>query len=96
MRVSSPADYVARNTPHLQANAFYERESGRRVTRFGPLVQVLSGYEIRAAREAADPVQRGVNAISLFDDGRRLWITSIVWTGETPETPIPEDLRGRP
>ena len=96
MRVSSPADYVTRNTPHFQANAFYERESGRRVTRFGPLVQVLSGYEIRAAREQADPVQRGVNAISLFDDGRRLWITSVVWAGETPETPIPEDLRGRP
>ena len=96
MRVSSPADYVTRNTPHFQANAFYERESGRRVTRFGPLIQVLSAYEIRTARDAADPVQRGVNAISLFDDGRRLWITSIVWTGETPETPIPEDLRGRP
>lgn len=96
MRVSSAADYVARNTPHFQANAFYERETGRRVTRFGPLIQVLSAYEIRTARDAADPVQRGVNAISLFDDGRRLWITSIVWTGETPETPIPEDLRGRP
>ena len=96
MRVSSPADYVARNTPHFQANAFYERETGRRVTRFGPLIQVLSAYEIRTARDAADPVQRGVNAISLFDDGGRLWITSIVWTGEPPETPIPEDLRGRP
>lgn len=96
MRVVSPADYVARNTPHFQQNAFYERETGRRVNRFGPLIQVLSAYEIRNAREAIEPVQRGVNAISLFDDGRRLWITSVVWTGETPETPIPEDLRGTP
>ncbi len=92
MRVSSPADYVTRNTPHFQANAFYEREIGRRVTRFGPLIQVLSAYDIRTARDAANPAQRGVNAISLFDDGQRLWITSVVWAGETPETPIPADL----
>ncbi|HEY0600210.1 hypothetical protein [Brevundimonas sp.] len=92
MRVSSPADYVTRNTPHFQANAFYEREIGRRVTRFGPLIQVLSAYEIRTARDAAEPVQRGVNAITLFDDGQRLWVTSVTWAGETAETPIPADL----
>lgn len=96
MRLVSPADYVTRNAPHFQTNAFYERETGRRMTRFGPIIQLLSAYEIRTARDAAEPVQRGVNAITLFDDGQRLWVTSVVWAGETPETPIPVDLRAAP
>lgn len=96
IRAVSPADYVTRNTPHFQQNAFYEREIGRRVSRFGPIIQVMSAYEIREARDAAEPVQRGVNSINLFDDGKRLWITSVAWAGETPETPIPEDLLSPP
>lgn len=96
MRIVSPADYVTRNAPHFAQEPFYEREIGRRVQRFGPVIQILSAYEIRNARDAAEPVMRGVNAIGLFDDGKRLWISSITWAGETPATPIPADLLTAP
>lgn len=92
MRGMSPADYVTRNAPAFAQRPFYEREIGRKVQRYGPVIQILSTYEIRNARDAAEPVMRGVNAISLFDDGKRLWISSITWAAETPQTPIPADL----
>lgn len=97
VRPMSPADYIARNSAHFAANPFYEREIGRRTDGFGPIVTVLSAYRIDAARDAATtPLQRGVNAVQLMNDGRRWWIVSVIWTGETPETPLPTDLVTRP
>lgn len=75
---------------------FFERELGRRTLAEGALTQVLSGYEARTAAGAADGevIQRGINAIQLIHDGSRWWIASIVWTVETPQTPLPADLAG--
>ena len=96
LRPVPPADYVARNSPYFAEHAFYEREIGRSTQRFGPLIEVLSAYEIREAPDAPAAAQRGVNAIQLFDDGRRLWIASVLWAAETPETPIPPELLTTP
>lgn len=95
-RALTPQDYAARNGAHFLTNAFYEREIGRRTARFGPIVQLMSAYETRDAPDAAKPVQRGVNSITLFDDGTRLWITSVTWAAETPETPIPAEFLPTP
>jgi hypothetical protein len=94
LRLASPADYIARNSGHFAAEPFHERETGRRTQGFGPLVTVLSAYRIDRTRGAVDPVQRGVNTIQLLNDGRRWWIVSVVWSGETPQTPIPAELSG--
>ena len=90
-RSFTPEGYVALASPQFARNAFYEHEIGRRTTRFGPVIQLMSVYETRNVRDSADPVVRGVNSITLFDDGQRLWITSITWSAETPDTPIPAD-----
>lgn len=95
-RLVAPADYAARNGAHFMTNPFYEREIGRRVSRFGPVVQVMSAYETLDAPDATRPTQRGVNSITLFDDGARLWITSITWAGEAPDRPIPDEFLTRP
>lgn len=91
-RVLTPADYAARNGPYFADHAFFEREIGRRTSGFGPIVQVQSAYASRNAADAAQPFERGVNAIQLVNDGTRWWIVSILWTSETPETPLPADL----
>lgn len=95
-RVLTPADYAARNGPYFAEHAFFEREIGRKVAGFGPVTQVLSAYASRDAAEAADPFERGVNAIQLVNDGSRWWIVSILWTSETPQTPLPADLLTAP
>ena len=89
-RLTTPDVYATRNGEYFMTHPFFEREIGRRVSRFGPVVQVMSAYETREAPDA-QPTQRGVNSITLFDDGQRLWITSITWSAETPDTPIPAD-----
>jgi hypothetical protein len=70
------------------SQGFYEREIHRVTNRFGPIAQVFSTYEWRTVADG--PVGgRGINAIELYFDGRRWWISSAMWTGEGPDNPIP-------
>lgn len=91
-RGMTPERYIQVNAPQFAQTGFFESEIGRKETRTGPLVHVLSAYAARRAAEDAEPFMRGVNAIQLLDDGQRVWIASIVWAQETPENPIPADL----
>jgi hypothetical protein len=71
------------------SEGFFEREIHRVTQRFGPIAQVFSTYEWR--RTPDGPVGgRGINSIELFYDGTRWWISSAMWTAETPENPIPQ------
>jgi hypothetical protein len=70
------------------ATGFLEREIHRVTHRFGPIAQVWSTYEWRTSEHG--PVGgRGINAVELYYDGTRWWITSAMWTGETESNPIP-------
>lgn len=95
-RLGSVDNYATRNGAYFMEHAFFERELGRKVERFGPIVSVMSAYESRDARDAAQPMDRGVNALHLVHDGQRWWIVSIYWASETPENPIPADLLTTP
>lgn len=71
-------------------SAFYEREIGRRVDRFGNIAQVFSAYESRVGSEESDPVARGINSVQLVRAEGRWWIAHLVWDVERPTNPIPE------
>ena len=88
LRLGGTADYARNSGAYFMDNAFFETEVGRKVQDWGPLTQVLSAYE---TRETADGpvVQSGVNSITLFNDGRRWWITSITWAGAADDRPMP-------
>ena len=93
-RTMTVEDYIARNGPVLTERGFFETETGRRGERIGPVVALLSGYESRAT-EDGEPFDRGVNAIHLYDDGRRFWVVAITWAsippgGEAPPGLLPE------
>ena len=90
--VLSPEDYVQRDDPYFQQNGFFEREVARRTERFAGIAQVFSTYESRHAADDAKPFERGINSFQLMHDGRRWWIVTIFWQGETPESPIPEEF----
>ncbi|HJU75919.1 MAG TPA: hypothetical protein VJ717_19410 [Gemmatimonadaceae bacterium] len=78
----------------LVANGFFEREVGARIERFGNVAIVRSVYELR--RSADGPVhQRGVNYFTLYFDGSRWWITSMVWDQERPRNPLPKTWTGK-
>ena len=90
VRVLTVEDYIVRSGPYLEGNGFFERESARRTEQFGHIAHVFSTYESRHKAEDARPFQRGINSIQLMNDGRRWWVVSIMWEGETNVTPLPE------
>src|SRR5207245_38274 len=89
-RVLSVDDYVSRAQPFFDKEGFFESEVARRVEQYGHIAQVFSTYESRHEK-AGKPFTRGINSIQLLNDGKRWWIVTIYWEGETPETPIPDE-----
>lgn len=70
--------------------SFSESEISCKTHSYGSIAQVWSTYKKGINTE--DPVSfgRGINCIQLFNDGKRWWITSIIWQDETNDNPIPE------
>lgn len=72
----------------LAKGGFYERELARKVEKFGAIYHVWSTYETR--HQAGGPViERGINTIELFFDGRRFWILSWFYDTERKGNPLP-------
>ena len=82
--------YIERGEKYLEEQGFFEREIARRTESYGHIVHVFSTYESRHKAEDPEPFARGINSIQLMNDGRRWWVVSIFWDGETPMHPIPE------
>lgn len=90
--VLSPEDYIQHDDPYFRNHGFFEREVARRTERFADIAQVFSTYESRHAAADPKPFERGINSFQLMNDGRRWWIVTIFWQGETPESPIPQEF----
>jgi len=88
----SPEDYIQHDDPYFQKNGFFEREVARRTERFAEIAQVFSTYESRQGADDKKPFERGINSFQLMNDGRRWWIVTIFWQGETPESLIPREF----
>lgn len=89
-RVISPDEYVERSSAFLEKEGFFERSVANHVDRYGNIAQVFSTYESRH-NVADEPFQRGINSFQLMNDGKRWWILTIMWQGETPDNPIPAE-----
>jgi hypothetical protein len=88
-RVLSVEDYISHAQPFFDKEGFFESEVARRVEQYAHIAHVFSTYESRHEK-AGKPFARGINSIQLLNDGKRWWIVTIYWEGETPETPLPE------
>ena len=89
-RVNTPDEYITQAEPYFAKEGFYETEKARRVEIYGNIAHVFSTYESRHAANDKTPFQRGINSFQLLNDGKRWWVLTIYWQGETPETPIPK------
>lgn len=86
----TPEDYVQRAGPGLVTNGFHEVEKARQVELYGNIAHVFSTYESRRSLKDEKPFMRGINSFQLLNDGKRWWVLTIYWQGETPENPIPK------
>jgi hypothetical protein len=89
-RVMTVEDYISIAGPSLEKDGFFEREIGRKMEQYGSVVHVFSTYDSKRKAEDAKPFMRGINSIQLWFDGKRWWIVSVFWQGESPDNPIPE------
>ena len=88
-RVLTPDDYVERGATSFAQQGFFERGVSNKIDHFANIAHVFSTYESRHNADDAQPFQRGINSFQLVNDGKRWWIMTIMWQGETADTPIP-------
>lgn len=89
--VLTPDDYVQRSAPSLEKDGFFERGVSNKIDHFRNIAHIFSTYESRRNEADAQPFQRGINSFQLVNDGKRWWIMTIMWQGETADTPIPAE-----
>ncbi|HEX8845661.1 MAG TPA: hypothetical protein VF791_13500 [Pyrinomonadaceae bacterium] len=90
LRALTPEDYITRSSSLLEERGFFESEIARRTEQYGHIAHAFSTYESRHKAEDAKPFQRGINSIQLMNDGKRWWVVSIFWEGETEKTMLPK------
>jgi hypothetical protein len=90
-RTSDYQEYLDESDDFLLKEGFTEVELGHEIKRFGNVATVLSSYEGRV-QSTGKVVTRGVNIFSLYFDGKRWWIQTMMWDEEGPENPIPANL----
>lgn len=83
-------EYITGSTPLMEKEGFYEKELARRTDIYGNIAQVFSTYASYHKPDDKKPFERGINAFQLLNDGKRWWVVTIYWEGETPENPIPK------
>ena len=89
-RALTPEDYIKRNEPFFAKEGFFEKEMARRTDIYGNIAHVFSTYEAFHSLADKKPFMRGINSFQLLNDGKRWWVITIYWQGETPENPIPK------
>ncbi len=93
-RHMSPEDYISNSGPWLVENGFIEAEIHRETDRFDPIAHVFSTY-ISRNTAGGEIIDRGINSIQLFNDGKRWWVMSIYWAGEREDNPIPKQYEAQ-
>lgn len=88
-RAFTPEEYITRSAPFMEKEGFFEKEIARKIDTYGSIAQVFSSYESFHKKDDKTPFARGINSFQLLNDGKRWWVVTIYWQGETPENPIP-------
>lgn len=90
-RAMTPDEYIERSGPYLEKNGFFERELARKTDVFGNIAHAFSSYASFKKSDDKQPFARGINSFQLMNDGKRWWVVTIFWEGESPENPIPKE-----
>lgn len=88
--VMNHAQYVNGSNEFLVTEGFTEREINRTVKKFGNLAHVFSVYEYETADKKSKG--RGINSVELFFDGKRWWISAVIWDEERENNKITKEF----
>jgi hypothetical protein len=90
-RAMTPNEYIEQASPYFEKNGFFEREIYRKTDVFGNIAHVFSSYASFKKADDKEPFARGINSFQLMNDGKRWWVVTIYWQGESPENLIPKE-----
>lgn len=82
-------EYHRRSDASLAKDGFSEKEIGRKVEQFGNIYHVWSTYESRNT-PTGPIIERGINSVELYNDGKRFWIISWYFDNESKTNPLPK------
>ena len=71
--------------------SFWEKELWHDVREFGDIAHVLSVYEMRTSRYA-EPLERAVKSIQMFQQAGRWWISAMIWRREGSRFRLPNEI----
>jgi hypothetical protein len=89
----SPTKYLYDTEVIMMQDGYIPKQITHRDETFGKLTHVWSTYEARHAASDDKPFVRGITSFELFFDGKRWWISDVIWQPETSKLALPaEDL----
>lgn len=93
-QVLSPEEFIENTDSYFVENGFYEYEIHREEHHYGRVVHLFSTYGSKRSESDAEPFNKGINSIQLFNDGERWWVVTIYWAHESEYNPIPAEYSG--
>lgn len=93
-QVMTPEEFIENTDSYFVENGFYEYEIHREEHHYGRVVHLFSTYGSKRSESDAEPFNKGINSIQLFDDGDRWWVVTIYWSHESEFNPIPDKYSG--
>jgi hypothetical protein len=90
LRTFTPEQYATRSDKRLLEIGFEEKEIHRITETYGSVTHVFSTYESKLLLNGKQETIRGINSIQLYFDGRRYYILSVYWEGNTQDNIVPQ------
>jgi ketosteroid isomerase-like protein len=87
-RTMTVDEYIDGASRMFAARGFHERQTSRRIVRYGHIAHAFSTYESRTGRDDPEPFDRGINSIQLVDTGAGWRVVSILWETESTAGPV--------
>lgn len=94
VRTITPEQYIERNGKRLQEIGFIEAELNRITESYGAVTHAFSTYKSDYTVNGNLMKATGINSIQLFNDGKRFYIVSVYWDGDS-KLVMPEKYRGK-
>jgi hypothetical protein len=83
IRTITPEQYIERNGKRLQEIGFVEAELNRITESYGAVTHAFSTYKSDYTVNGNPMKAQGINSIQLFNDGKRYYIVSVYWDGDS-------------
>jgi hypothetical protein len=94
IRTITPEQYIQRNGTRLQEIGFVEKELHRITETHGAVTHLFSTYQSDLTVNGNPQQVRGINSIQLFNDGKRFYVVSVFWDGDSKK-PIDKKYLGQ-